>query len=498
MISKLHSLSGAGLAAVFLLLAATNAPAAKDAGTSDERPPNIVIVLADDLGYGDLGCHGEPHIKTPNLDTFAREAVEFTNFHVSPVCAPTRAALMTGRYPFRTGVCDVYGPAAEMDPKEITLAERLRDIGYATGIFGKWHLGDDPAHAPNAQGFEEALVHRGPCMEQYFDPTLLHNGNEEKFEGYCMDIFTDAAIRFIRKNRDRPFFVYLPANLIHVPLQVAEELTAPFEKTPVSKSTRKIYGMTSSLDDNFGRLRAALGELGLEQNTLLIFTSDNGPCSSSGPVDRHMAGLHGLKGTVYENGIRVPCFMRWPAGFSSPAKIDRLAAHIDVLPTALDAAGGTTNSGPAVDGVSLMPLLRKPSAEWPDRTLFFQWDSGQVPRRGHAFAVLTEEWKLVQPRGMDAKGQQHIRNRYAQLCELQGRGERSIDGPPRHELYRIPEDPGETTDLAAKHPEIVDRMKKQYDTWFTDVTRRWPEQPAAADELLPRGGQRPDSPQPHP
>jgi arylsulfatase A-like enzyme len=235
------------------------------------------------------------------------------------------------------------------------------------------------------------------------------------------------------------------------------------------------------VDDNFGRLRAALKELELEENTLLIFASDNGPCSGSRPIDRHMAGLHGLKGTVYENGIHVPCFMRWPAGFASPARVTRLAAHIDLLPTAMAVCGGTADSGPAVDGSSLLPLLRKPSANWPDRTLFFQWDSGQSPRRGHAFAVLTERWKLVQPCGMDAANQQHIRNRYAELCRLQDRGERSIDGPPRHELYDLSADPGEATDLAPSHPEIVDRMTKQYDAWFADVTRHWAGNPTTPE-----------------
>lgn len=291
--------------------------------------------------------------------------------------------------------------------------------------------------------------------------------------GYCMDIFTDAAIRFIRQNRTRPFFVYLPANLIHTPLQVGPDLAAEFDAAGLSDSTKKIYGMVRSVDANFGRLRSALKELGLEENTLLIFASDNGPCASSKPMDRYMAGLHGLKGTVYENGIRTPCWMRWPAGFPAPAKVARLAAHVDILPTVLDACGVTAPGDVKLDGVSLMPLLRNPASRWPDRTLFFQWDSGQAPRRGHAFAVLTERWKLVQPGGMDSPQQQHIRDRYADLCRLQGRGERSIDGEPRYELYDVAADPGETKDLAAAHPDIVAKMKRQYEAWFDDVAARW-------------------------
>ncbi|HUT09222.1 MAG TPA: arylsulfatase [Thermoguttaceae bacterium] len=457
--------------AVALLLAPPAALAAAD-GRTPARP-NVVLFLADDLGYGDVAWHGNPHVKTPHLDAFAREAVELTQFHVSPVCSPTRASLMTGRYNFRTGVADVFGEATIMDRAETTTAERLRRAGYATGIFGKWHLGDDAEYSPNARGFDEALTFHGAAMRQYFDPTLWHNDQPEPQTGYCMDLFTDAAIRFIRQNRSRSFFVYLPANLIHTPLQVAPELAAQFDGLGLQDSTTKIYGMIRSVDDSFGRVRAVLEELGLENDTLLIFTSDNGPCSGSKPIDRHMAGLHGLKGTVYENGIRVPCFMRWPAGFESPAKVTRLAAHLDVLPTVLEACGVAVEAEMELDGVSLLPLLQNPSADWPDRTLFFQWDSGQTPRRGHAFTVLTERWKLVQPCGMDLPQQKHIRDRYAELCRLQGRGERSIEGPPRYELYDIAADPGETKDLAAEHPDIVERMKQQYDAWFTEVCARW-------------------------
>lgn len=380
---------------------------------------------------------------------------------------------LTGRYNFRTGVADVFGGATKMDTGEVTIAQQMRGAGYVTGIFGKWHLGDDAEHGPNARGFDEALVHRGPAMAQYFDPTLLHNGQPEKQTGYCLDIFTDAAIRFIKQNRSRRFFVCLPSNLIHTPLQVAPDLAAEFDAYGLQDSTKKIYGMIRSVDNNFGRLRTALKELGLEENTLLMFMSDNGPCSGSKPLDRHMAGLHGLKGTVYENGIRVPCFMRWPAGFTSPATVSRLAAHVDVLPTVLEACGVPVRPDVKLDGVSLLPLLRSPSADWPDRMLFFQWDSGQTPRRGHAFTAITEKWKLVQPCGMDLPQQQHIRDRYAELCRLQGRGERSIDGAPRYELYDVATDPGETKDLAAAHPEIVARMKQRYEAWFADVAGRW-------------------------
>jgi arylsulfatase A-like enzyme len=472
----LFPMLGKTASATFPLDSARGRQSLEKPGATSARP-NVVIFLADDLGYGDLACHGNRHVKAPQLDVFAREAVELANFHVSPVCSPTRASLMTGRYNFRTGVADVFGPATVMDGAEVTLAERLKAAGYATGLFGKWHLGDAGEHAPNAQGFDEVLSFRGAAMKQYFNPTLLHNGKEEPQQGYCMDLFADAANRFIRQHKAEPFFVYLPANLIHTPLLVAPGFAAQFDALGLGDTTRKVYGMIRSVDDNFGRVRATLKELGLEDNTLLIFASDNGPCSGSRPLDRHMAGLHGLKGTPYENGIRVPCFMRWPAGFAGPAKVTRLAAHIDVLPTVLEACG-VASGGAQRDGASLLPLLRNPAATWPDRTLFFQWDSGQQPRRGSAYAVLTEKWKLVQPCGMDAPAQQHIRDRYAELCRLQGRGERNIAGAPRHELYDLAADPGETKDLAVAHPDVVARMRQQYEAWFDDVAARWFKQPA--------------------
>ncbi len=456
--------------------AAESQPSTSSHPTARRAAPNVILFLTDDQGWADLGCHGNPYARTPQMDSFVRGAVEMDRFYVSPVCAPTRASVMTGRYNFRTGVTDVFDTAAQMDPREVTLAQMMRRGGYKTGIFGKWHLGDDGPLAPNARGFDEALVFRGAAMrpEQYFDPKLLHNGVEKPYKGYCMDVYTDAAIEFMRDNRSRPFFVYLPTNLIHTPLTVADELRDRFKSAAISNKTAGICGMLASVDDNFGRLLAAVKELGIEDNTLVIFTSDNGPCAGSVTMDRYMGGLHGLKGTVYENGIRVPCFMRWPAGgLAGPAKVKRVAAHIDLLPTILHACGIKPPVDVKMDGVSLLPLLRNPTASWPDRTLFFQWDAAPVPRRGLACTAVSDKWKLVQAVGMDRPNQKHIRDRYAELCKAQGRGDRTMEGRPRWELYDIAADPGETKDLAAEHPEIVATMRKHYDSWYEDVCARW-------------------------
>jgi arylsulfatase A-like enzyme len=441
------------------------------AGLAKPGRPNVIVFLADDLGFGDLACHGNPHVQTPQLDAFSLEATELTQFRVSPMCSPTRASLMTGRYNFRTGVYTTVKPGCEMDPGETTVAECLRGAGYKTGLFGKWHLGFRAGSGPNDQGFEETLTFNSwdgaGLLPSYNDPTLLHNGKPEKKTGYCMDIFTDAAISFMRENRDQPFFVYLPANLIHSPLQIAHEFYEDFAKLNLPEDTQKIYGMIRSVDDNFGRLRAALKELGLEENTMLIFTSDNG---ASVPMDRFMAGLHGLKATVYENGIRVPTFARWPAGFESPSKVTQSAAHIDLLPTILAACSVKSPEDVKLDGVSLLPVLRAPSSEWPERALFFQQTFRNKPMRGETFSVLNGRWKLVQPCGKDSGW---ASPKYNELCRIQGVPARKLTGPPRYELYDILADPGEAKNLALEHPDMVERMKNQYDAWFTDVAARW-------------------------
>ena len=439
------------------------------------RRPNVILFLADDLGYGDLGVHGNAVVETPHLDAFAAESVEFDRFYVTPVCAPTRATMMTGRHNFRTGVTDVFGPGCEMATDEVTVAEILQGAAYATGLFGKWHLGDQLQHSPTQRGFDESLTFSGHALnpDQYFDPTLLHNDVPTDYRGYCLDVFTNAAIEFMTEHRDEPFFIFLPSNLIHTPLVAPDSDIARYDNLGLLESTKKTYAMIHNLDANFGRLRNALADLGLEDDTLLIATSDNGPCSGSQPLERHMAGLHGLKGTVYENGIRVPCFIRWPNRFSEPGVRPQVAAHVDLVPTIANACAAPMPTDRTLDGIDLMPVLESPEATIADRELIFQWDSAHTPRRGHAYCVVTKRWKLVQPCGMDAPEQQHIRDRYAELCELQGRGERSIDGPARLELYDLEDDPGEQRDRADERPDIVRQLGERYDAWFDEVTNRF-------------------------
>lgn len=410
--------------------------------TLQSKQPNVVLIMTDDQGYGDLGYHGNNKIKTPNLDRLAKESVEFTQFYATPVCSPTRASLMTGRYNYRTGVIDTYLGRSMMYPDEVTIAEMLSSSGYRTGIFGKWHLGDNYPMRPIDQGFQEALVHKGggigfvadPLGNKYFDPILQHNGEPKKYKGYCTDIFTDAAIRFIEQNCDSPFFVYLSTNAPHEPLHIDEVYVKPYRAMGLAEETAKVYGMITNIDENVGRLLRKLSELNLENDTIIVFLSDNGLWYRWSP--RYNAGLRGRKCDVYEGGIRVPFFMRWSDTFKRGKQIDRIASVIDVLPTLLDACGVKKLVDVPLDGVSLMPMLRGNKVEWLGRTLYTQWHRGDEPELYRNCAARSQRYKLVNGK----------------------------------ELYDMITDPGERKNIAVRHPDIVAKMRESYENWFSDVS----------------------------
>jgi arylsulfatase A-like enzyme len=422
------------------------------AAQAPANPPNVIVVLTDDQGYGDLGIHGNQHIRTPNIDRFAREGARFERFYVSPVCAPTRASLMTGRYYYRSGVIHTSRGAARMHGDETTLAEMLKKRGYRTGIFGKWHLGDNYPMRPIDQGFEEALVHKSGGITQspdqpnsYFDPLLWRNGKPERASGYCTDVFFDAALDFIGRHRGEPFFAYIATNAPHTPLEVAEDLAAPYRRLGLDDTTARIYGMVENIDRNFGRLLERLEEWGLRDNTLIVFFTDNGP-----QQPRFNAGLRDLKTTTYEGGIRVPSFWQWPGRIPSGRTIRPIAAHIDIAPTILEAAGAEPPAGRPFDGRSLLPLLSGSSEGWPARTLFFQVHRGLTPTPYQNAAVVNEDYKLVLGSGT-------FSNEDLQIAD------------PVLELYDLSRDPGESHSLAAREPDRVADLKKRYDAWFRDV-----------------------------
>jgi len=457
---------------IALSVLALPAPAARAAETAPK--PNVIVILTDDQGFGELGVTGNPLIRTPHIDRLAAQSASLVNFHVMPVCSPTRACLMTGRYNYRTGVTDTYLGRSMMHPDETTLAEMLAAGGYRTGIFGKWHLGDNFPMRAMDKGFQESLVLNGGGLAQpgdspdpvdergaYFNANLRRNGTWVKTKGYVSDVITEAAIRFIEKKSDRPFFVYLPFNCPHSPHQVPDEYRrryegkdfsrAAFPKTGHPMAARnnpevlaRVYGMIENIDDNVGRLLAKLDELKLADNTIVVYFSDNGCQQHQG----YNAGFKGWKGTPFEGGIHQFCFVRWPAQLKAGRRVDRIAAHIDLAPTLLDLCGVPKPAPVKFDGMSLAPLLRGQQVAWPDRVLCFQWHRGDAPGRYRAFAARSQDWKLVQPLGTGEKW----------------------DGKTAFQLYDMAHDPLELHDLAAQNPDRVAKLKAAYDAWFNDVT----------------------------
>jgi len=415
-------------------------PAAQAAGAP--RRPNVVLVMTDDQGYGDLACHGNPHIKTPNLDWLHAHSTRLTNFHVDPTCSPTRSALVTGRYSTRTGVWHTIMGRSLLRADEATVADAFAAGGYRTAVFGKWHLGDNYPFRVQDRGFQESIVCGGGGVGQtpdfwgndYFDDTYWHNGVPKPYKGYCTDVFFDGAIRFIEANKDRPFFVYIPTNAPHGPYNVAEKYSKPYADADVPANRARFYGMITNIDENVGRLQGRLKELGLEENTILIFMTDNG--TSAG----HRAGMRGQKGSEYEGGHRVPFFIRWPAGLQERGDVGQLTAHIDILPTLTDLCGLPSPKGVAFDGKSIAPLL-KGRGDWPERTLFVHSQRIEHPQKWRKSSVMTERWRLVNGK----------------------------------ELYDIKADPAQKTNVAADHPDVVARLRKAYEAWWDDHSGRFGE-----------------------
>ncbi len=431
------------------------------------EPPNIIIVMTDDQGIGDLGVTGNPLIDTPNIDRLAAEGAHMTTFYVSPVCAPTRASLMTGRYNYRTRVVDTHIGRAMMEPEEITLAEVLRDAGYATGLFGKWHLGDNYPMRPQDQGFEEVLMHRGGGIGQpsdppagenkYTDPVLFENGVEKSFEGYCADLYFDHAMAWLEREQraGRPFFAYIATNTPHSPYHdVPDDLYHKYRDRDLSEImlsddddadiVARIFAMVENIDQNVGRLLDRLDVLDIADDTIVIFLTDNGPNTL-----RYVGDLRGMKSHVHGGGIRTSFFVRWPARVEAGRQIDTMAAHIDVMPTLLEATGVEPPSGVTIDGVSFAPELEGRTNDRADRALFIQTHRGDVPQMYHNVSIHTEQWKLVNASGF---------------------GLDEMAGEPRWELYDVSVDPGESNNLVEQNPERLALLKQQYEEWFRDVS----------------------------
>ncbi len=464
---------GAGLAAASL-------PLAMQTCTATQKRPNVILIITDDQGYGDFGSKGNPIIQTPNLDAMAERSAQMTNYYVSPVCAPTRACLMTGRYNYRTRAIDTYIGRAMMEPEEVTLAEMLKRGGYSTGLFGKWHLGDNAPMRPQDQGFDKVLMHRGGGIGQpsdppggegkYTDPILFHNGEEKAIQGYCTDIYFDFAMQWMEQNvqQGKPFFTYLATNAPHGPYDdVPQELYEMYKSMDLSSDQfpqdnghplpddqntdrlARIFAMITNVDHNVGRLFDKLEELNQLDNTLVLFMVDNGPNTR-----RYVAGMMGMKSNVYEGGVRSPLFLHWPGTLKADKRSDRVVAHIDIAPTILDAMGVPAPSDVKMDGRSFWPLLTQESPDWPDRHIVIQAHRGDEPVQYHNFLIRNQEWKLLHDSGF---------------------GKENFDGEPQFELYNMQSDPLEMNNVASEHPEIVAELKQAYDSWFADVSSTRPD-----------------------
>jgi arylsulfatase A-like enzyme len=417
---------------------------------SESERPNVVFVITDDQGYGDLGCHGNPIIETPNLDELHSESIRLANFHVGPTCAPTRAGIMTGRYCNCTGVWHTIMGRSLLRANEVTMGDVFRTNGYRTGLFGKWHLGDNYPFRPQDRGFEVALYHGGGGVSQtpdywgndYFDDTYMRNGKPEAFTGYCTDVWFSQAMRFIEENRDRPFFCYLSTNAPHGPYNVADSYSDPYRgKVPDYRAN--FYGMITNIDDNMARLRIKLKELGIEDNTILIFMTDNGT-SGGCSLDKgqfvkegYNAGMRGMKGSEYDGGHRTPLFMHWPAGgFTEGRDVNQLTANIDVLPTLIDLCGIRKPEDVEFHGVSLKSLLTGQDSKWPDRVVVTDSQRVEYPIKWRKSAVMTDRWRLV-------------------------------NGA---ELYDIQADPGQRSDVAKDHPDVIQELREHYEEWWNIVS----------------------------
>lgn len=403
--------------------------------------PNVVIVITDDQGYGDLSCHGNPILKTPHIDKLHSESIRLVDYHVSPTCSPTRSAFLTGHWTNRTGVWHTIMGRSMLRENEVTMGQIFKDAGYATGMFGKWHLGDNYPYRPEDRGYTEVMRHGGGGVGQtpdywdnaYFDGSYWHNGEPEAVEGFCTDVFFDYAKRFIKTQKEagKPFLAYIATNAPHGPMHAPEQYAAPYADQNVGLA--HFYGMIANIDDNVGQLRAFLEEEGLAKDTIFIFTTDNG--SSSG-WKVFNAKMRAGKGSEYDGGHRVPFFLHWPAsGYAESLDVHPITAHVDVLPTLIDLCGIETPESIQFDGASIRDLLDGNPKDWPDRILVTDSQRVKDPIKWRKSAVMTSQWRLINGK----------------------------------ELYNMQVDPGQESNVASGHPDVVERLRSFYEDWWTEL-----------------------------
>lgn len=402
----------------------------------DDIRPNVIIILTDDQGYGDLAAHGNELISTPNMDKLYKESVRFTDFHVAPMCTPTRGMLLTGVDAFRNGAIFVTQGRSEIHQQFPTMADVFAENGYATGHFGKWHLGDNYPYRPQDRGFQETIHHGAWGItsmvdfwsNDYYDDTYSHNGQYESYPGYCTDVWFDEAMKWMKKQKDqdKPFFIYIPTNVPHVPLIVNDNyLDAYKDKVPLNVAA--FYGMISQCDENLGRLELFLEQNELKENTIFVFMTDNGTDQGQNVYN---AGMRGKKTSHYDGGHRVPFFIRWPAkGITGGKDINELTHVTDVLPTLTNLCG--IQGLDDMNGLDLSPLIFGKEESLTDRKIVISFRE----LNPESSAVLWNKWRLVN-------------------------GE---------ELYNIEQDPAQATDISSQYPEIYRDMKDHLDRWYEEM-----------------------------
>jgi arylsulfatase A-like enzyme len=413
-------------------------------------PPNILIILTDDQGLSDLGFYGNPSLETPHLDALARDSVRLEDFLAAPTCSPTRAALMTGQHEFKVGITHTISGRSVLKPGVPTLAEHFKAAGYRTGIFGKWHLGETYPSRPQDRGFDEVFIHLGGGIGQtpdywgntYFDPHIQHKGKWTATTGHCTQLFVQNAWNWIDQADQQPWLAYLALNAPHTPLQIDEALVEKYANKGLPASQARFYALIDDIDQQMGQLLSQLDHSGLTDNTILLFMGDNGSAKGGRPDEmEYNAGLRGTKASPYQGGVRVPCFIRWPAGnLQGGRAIDALTSVSDIFPTLAELAGIPLNAHTPTDGRSLVPLLTNaPKTEWPNRSIVThvgRWPNGAAAAYKHqGSAIRNERFSLV-------NGQA---------------------------LYDLNNDPSEQHDVAKAFPEAFQSLSEQYNRWWNTV-----------------------------
>ena len=426
----------------FIQLAVVACSIATTALSVAAKTPNVVIVISDDQGYGDLGCTGNPIIKTPHIDQLASESSGLSDYHVAPTCSPTRCSFLTGHWTNRTGVWHTIMGRSMLRENEVTVGQMFSDAGYETGMFGKWHLGDNYPYRPEDRGFTEVYRHGGGGIGQtpdlwdnaYFDGSYFHNGEIVPAKGFCTDVFFKQANAFISKcaKQRKPFFAYISTNAPHKPLHCPPKYLKMYEGQ--SDSIAAFYGMITNIDDNVGTTRQLIKELGIADDTIFVFTTDNGTASGAKVYN---AGMRAGKGSPYDGGHRVPFFLHWPAGgLTKQHDVNELTHAVDVVPTLLEMTGVKKPEGVKFDGVSIASLLDPTKdVDWPKRFVISDSQRVRDPIKWRSSSVMSRKYRLIN----------------------------------RKELYDIAFDPGQKNNIADKHPEIVAEMREFYDEWWAEL-----------------------------